>query len=81
MQAAPGTEGAGYSGERPGGHNEHLTLHQAQLGERLYPRVCMVFILLHVLTIRTMFHPDGREVILISDVGNTNRSIISFFRF
>ncbi|XP_026726187.1 E3 ubiquitin-protein ligase UBR5 isoform X6 [Trichoplusia ni] len=38
-QAAPGTEGAGYSGDRPGGHNEHLTLHQAQLGERLYPRV------------------------------------------
>ncbi|XP_049887404.1 E3 ubiquitin-protein ligase UBR5 isoform X3 [Pectinophora gossypiella] len=38
-QAAPGTEGAGYSGERPGGHNEHLTLHQAQLGERLYPKV------------------------------------------
>ncbi|CAB3231410.1 unnamed protein product [Arctia plantaginis] len=38
-QAAPGTEGAGYSGERPGGHNDHLTLHQAQLGERLYPRV------------------------------------------
>lgn len=39
VQAAPGTEGAGYSGDRPGGHNEHLTLHQAQLGERLYPRV------------------------------------------
>ncbi|KAJ2943793.1 hypothetical protein O0L34_g8113 [Tuta absoluta] len=38
-QAAPGTEGAGFSGERPGGHNEHLTLHQAQLGERLYPKV------------------------------------------
>ncbi|XP_060810644.1 E3 ubiquitin-protein ligase UBR5 isoform X1 [Amyelois transitella] len=38
-QAAPGTEGAGYSGDRPGGHNEHLTLHQAQLGERLYPKV------------------------------------------
>ncbi|KAJ0181281.1 hypothetical protein K1T71_003366 [Dendrolimus kikuchii] len=38
-QAAPGTEGAGYSGDRPGGHNEHLTVHQAQLGERLYPRV------------------------------------------
>ncbi|XP_028164187.1 E3 ubiquitin-protein ligase UBR5 isoform X5 [Ostrinia furnacalis] len=38
-QAAPGTEGAGYSGERPVGHNEHLTLHQAQLGERLYPKV------------------------------------------
>ncbi|KAG7304392.1 hypothetical protein JYU34_011332 [Plutella xylostella] len=39
-QAAPGTEGAGYSGERPGGaHNDHLTLHQAQLGERLYPKV------------------------------------------
>ncbi|CAH2068813.1 unnamed protein product, partial [Iphiclides podalirius] len=38
-QAAPGTEGAGYSGDRPGGHNDHLTLHQAQLGERLYPRV------------------------------------------
>ncbi|XP_037871964.1 E3 ubiquitin-protein ligase hyd isoform X5 [Bombyx mori] len=38
-QAAPGTEGAGYSGERSGGHNEHLTHHQAQLGERLYPRV------------------------------------------
>ncbi|GBP22900.1 E3 ubiquitin-protein ligase hyd [Eumeta japonica] len=38
-QAAPGTEGAGYSGDRAGGHNEHLTLHQAQLGERLYPKV------------------------------------------
>lgn len=38
-QAAPGTEGAGYSGDRPDGHNEHLTVHQAQLGERLYPRV------------------------------------------
>ncbi|XP_063372511.1 LOW QUALITY PROTEIN: E3 ubiquitin-protein ligase hyd [Cydia amplana] len=37
-QAAPGTEGAGYSGDRQG-HNEHLTLHQAQLGERLYPKV------------------------------------------
>ncbi|XP_041974178.1 E3 ubiquitin-protein ligase hyd isoform X2 [Aricia agestis] len=39
-QAAPGTEGAGWlGGDRPGGHNEHLTLHQAQLGERLYPKV------------------------------------------
>ncbi|XP_030027136.2 E3 ubiquitin-protein ligase UBR5 isoform X2 [Manduca sexta] len=38
-QAAPGTEGAGYSGDRSGGHNDHLTHHQAQLGERLYPRV------------------------------------------
>lgn len=38
-QAAPGAEGAGYSGERPGAHNDHLTLHQAQLGEQLYPKV------------------------------------------
>ncbi|XP_038209535.1 E3 ubiquitin-protein ligase hyd [Zerene cesonia] len=38
-QGAPGTEGAGYSGERSGGHNDHLTVHQAQLGERLYPKV------------------------------------------
>ncbi|XP_072935848.1 E3 ubiquitin-protein ligase hyd isoform X3 [Epargyreus clarus] len=39
-QAAASAEGPGYSGDRPGGgHNEHLTLHQAQLGERLYPKV------------------------------------------
>ncbi|XP_045510523.1 E3 ubiquitin-protein ligase UBR5 isoform X7 [Colias croceus] len=38
-QGAPGTEGAGYSGERSAGHNDHLTVHQAQLGERLYPKV------------------------------------------
>ncbi|CAF4882284.1 unnamed protein product [Pieris macdunnoughi] len=38
-QGAPGGESAGYSGERSSGHNEHLTVHQAQLGERLYPKV------------------------------------------
>lgn len=48
FQAAPGNEGAGYSGDRPGGHNEHLTLHQAQLGERLYPRVSKYTITSHV---------------------------------
>ncbi|XP_045489439.1 E3 ubiquitin-protein ligase hyd isoform X4 [Pieris rapae] len=38
-QGAPAGESAGYSGERSSGHNEHLTVHQAQLGERLYPKV------------------------------------------
>lgn len=40
LQAAPGSDGGNFSGtDRPGTHNDHLTLHQSQLGERLYPKV------------------------------------------
>lgn len=66
MQAAPGTEGAGYSGDRPGGHNEHLTLHQAQLGERLYPRVRNLYRLNYVkhLLIQALCTPDVHSLLL-----------------
>ena len=34
-----GGGGGGSSGSGSGGYNEHLTLHQQQLGDRLYPKV------------------------------------------